>query len=72
MAELIKEALAADGITQGAFCRQVGVSTKHLNLVLQGKATARSATLDYWAFVLGRRFDVTLERTTTQTNPHDK
>lgn len=62
MAELIREALAEDGITQAAFCRMVGVSTKHLNLVLSGKASARPASLDYWAFVLGRRFSVTLDR----------
>lgn len=62
MAELIKQALIEDGISQAEFCRRVGVSTKHLNLVLNGKVAARTAALDYWAFVLGRRFDVSLER----------
>jgi transcriptional regulator with XRE-family HTH domain len=61
MASLIGDALAEEGISQAEFCRRVGVSPKHLNLVLSGKATARSATLDYWAFTLGRRFVVTLE-----------
>lgn len=60
MAQFIGEALAADGISQAEFCRTVGVSTKHLNQVLQGKATARMATLDYWAFVLGFHFEVKL------------
>lgn len=62
MAGLIRDALAEDGISQAAFCRMVGVSTKHLNLVLSGKETARTAALEYWAFVLGRRFTITLAR----------
>jgi len=61
MAFLIRDALVEQGITQAAFCKMVGVSTKHLNLVLNGKATARSAQLDYWAFVLGKKFSVTLD-----------
>jgi transcriptional regulator with XRE-family HTH domain len=61
MAELIRETLAAEGITQAAFCRRVGVSAKHLNQVLSGNADARPATLDYWAFALGMRFVVALE-----------
>lgn len=60
MAYLIGRALAEDGVSQAEFSRKVGVSTKHLNQVLLGKATARPAALDYWAFVLGRRFDVAL------------
>lgn len=60
MARLIGLALENDGISQAAFCRTVGVSPKHLSQVLNGKATARSAALDYWAFVLGRHFEVSL------------
>lgn len=61
MAALIGQALEDDGLTQAEFCRRVGVSTKHLNTVLSGKATAREAQLDYWAFVLGRSFHVELK-----------
>jgi transcriptional regulator with XRE-family HTH domain len=60
MAALIAEALEKDGLSQAEFCRRAGVSTKHLNLVLNGKATARAATLDYWAWLLGRHFTVRL------------
>ncbi len=60
MARLICRALLEDGISQAEFCRRVGVSPKHLNTVFKGHATARPATLDYWAFVLGRHFDVAL------------
>lgn len=63
MAELIRRALEADGLTQADFARRTGVSTKHLNLVLSGKATARPAALDYWAFALGREFLVALAPT---------
>lgn len=62
MAELIRQHLENIGKTQAEFCREVGVSTKHLNSVLTGRATARTAALDYWAWVLGMRFDVTLQR----------
>lgn len=61
MATLIGAALQEDGMSQAEFCRRVGVSAKHLNTVLRGHATARAATLDYWAFVLGRHFEVFLD-----------
>jgi DNA-binding transcriptional regulator YiaG len=62
MARQIADALDADGITQAEFARRCGVTTKHLNQVLRGKATARYAQLDYWAFVLGRTWTVTLHK----------
>lgn len=60
MAEAIGAALVEDGISQAEFSRRVGVSPKHLNQVLSGKATARIQALDYWAYVLGRQFAVDL------------
>lgn len=60
MARLIGDALERDDISQAEFCRRVGVSPKHLNNVLQGHAQASFGALDYWAFVLGRRFTVDL------------
>lgn len=62
MAGLLAAALAEDDMTQAEFARRAGVSTKHVNQVLNGRVTARHAQLDYWAFVLGRRFAITLER----------
>jgi transcriptional regulator with XRE-family HTH domain len=60
MGRLIGEALDEDGMTQAEFCRRVGTSTKHLNQVISGKATAHVSQLDYWAFVLGRTWSVAL------------
>jgi transcriptional regulator with XRE-family HTH domain len=60
MARLIAEAIEADGLTQAEFARRVGASQKHVSQVLTGKAHAYQATLDYWAFVLGRRWSVDL------------
>lgn len=61
MAGQIADALEADGISQAEFARRTGVSAKHINQVLSGKATARHAQLDYWAFVLGRTWSVVLK-----------
>lgn len=60
MARLLAEAIEQDGLTQAEFARRVGASTKHVNLVLNGKAHAYQATLDYWAFVLGREWTIEL------------
>lgn len=62
MAQQIAAALKAEGLTQAEFARRAGVSAKHVNQVIRGHVTARAAQLDYWAFVLGRRFTVTLEK----------
>lgn len=66
MAQLIGAALGEDEMSQAEFARRAGVSTKHVNQVLRGKTTARMAQLDYWAFVLRRRFVVTLEKATDE------
>lgn len=60
MAALIGAALEDRGMSQAQFCRMAGVSTKHLNAVLLGKAAAPLSKLDYWAYLLGCRFDVSL------------
>lgn len=54
------EALDAQGITQAELARQAGVSAKHVNLVLNGQAGAQQGQLDYWAWLLGLRFEVAL------------
>lgn len=66
MAAMIAQALEEDGLTQAAFARMVGVSQKHVSTVLTGKATAKVASLDYWAFALNRRFVVSLVLGETQ------
>jgi transcriptional regulator with XRE-family HTH domain len=60
VAALLADALEASGRSQAALARRIGVSAKHLNLVLNGKATARSQALDYWAFALGLESGVSL------------
>lgn len=60
MGQMIGAALEEAGMTQAEFCRRAGISTKHLNRVIQGHDTEHLATLDYWAFVLGLRWDVSL------------
>lgn len=60
MASLIREALDAQGVTQAELARQAGVSPKHVNRVLQAEAGAQLGQLDYWAWLLGLRFDVSL------------
>lgn len=62
MADLIADAIDTDGLSQAEFCRRVGVSQKHVSLVLSGQAHAALPTLDYWAFCLGRHFTVKLVR----------
>lgn len=60
MARLLRERLEAIDMSQAEFARKAGVSTKHVNTVLAGKASAPLATLDYWAFVLGMRWSIRL------------
>lgn len=60
MAALLRDALEEASLSQAEFARMVGVSAKHLNQVLSCKSTTRIATLDYWAFVLGYRWDIKL------------
>jgi transcriptional regulator with XRE-family HTH domain len=60
MARLLGEHLVSIGMSQAEFARRVGVSPKHLNQVLTGKATARMGALDYWAFVLGMQWTIGL------------
>lgn len=60
MGTLISEALDAAGISQAELARQAGVTQKHVSLVLSGQAGAQLGQLDYWAWLLGLRFEVKL------------
>jgi transcriptional regulator with XRE-family HTH domain len=60
MAYLIKDALLEDGLTQTRFAQMAGVSLKHLNEVLRGKAGVQPETLDHWAAVLDREWHIEL------------
>jgi transcriptional regulator with XRE-family HTH domain len=71
MARAIAEALDADGLSQSEFARMAGVSAKHVNQVLGGKAGAQPATLDYWAYLLGREwhFELRVARPDSESSP---
>lgn len=60
MGALIGQALDEDCVTQAEFARAVGVSPKHLNQVITGKAIASAGQLEYWAYVLERTWTVGL------------
>lgn len=60
MADEISRTLKELGVTQAELARRAGVSFKHVNQVLSGKAGAQVGQLDYWAFLLGKRWKVTL------------
>lgn len=72
MARLLAEAIEEDGLTQAEFARRVGASPKHVNQVLNGKAHAYQATLDYWAFVLGREWKIELSVTSDARSEADR
>ena len=61
MAGLLAEQIATRGMTQRQFADLIGASTKHINLVLNGRTGARIDTLEQWARDLGMEFIVTLE-----------
>ena len=61
MAVALREHLDTIGMTQAELARRAGVTPKHINAVLQGRAVGKMAMLDYWAFVLGMEWHVTLE-----------
>lgn len=60
MLQLVQAELESQGISQAAFCRRVGVSSKHLNRCLNGHAQPAIATIEYWAWCLGCAFEVRL------------
>lgn len=60
MAEMIRIRLKAQGRSQAWLARQAGVSRKHVNLVLNGKAAASFEMLEGWATFLGLMFIVAL------------
>ncbi len=59
--ELIRSHMQRTGVNQSQLATMIGRSQKHVSRVLTGKAG--TAELDYWAFILGMRFVVTLEPT---------
>lgn len=61
IAEAIAEALQEDGTTQAELARDTGLSTKHVNHVVNGKSGASFGLYDYIAHTLSRRWVVTLE-----------
>lgn len=54
------DALAEAGFYQADLARLTGLSTKHINQMVHGKA-GTPAAFDYAAFCIGRRWRVSLE-----------
>lgn len=59
MASLLAEWMVENDVTQAQLARLTGRTPKHINQVFSGKAG--TGELDYWAFVLGLTFNVTLD-----------
>ena len=60
LAAAITHALEVANVTQAELARMTGLSTKHINKMVQGEVAA-PAMFDYCAHALGQRFVVTLE-----------
>lgn len=60
LAEALSEALQAEGKSQADLARDMGLSAKHVNHMVNGKSGAL-AMYDFAAFALGRRWVLTLE-----------
>lgn len=58
-ATIIAAKLIERGMTQADLAREMGVSAKHINQMLTGKATGSPGMLDYAAHTLGFRWAVT-------------
>lgn len=56
---LLAAYMRENGIAQAELARRTGRTAKHVNQVFRWRAG--TGELDYWAFVLGLRFEVTLE-----------
>lgn len=54
------EALALEGMTQADLAREMGITTKHINHLVNGKSGS-FGMFDYAAHVLGRSWTVTME-----------
>jgi hypothetical protein len=59
LGRLLFEALKEDRVYQVELARRVGVSPKHMNQMVHGKSGSL-AMYEYAAFVLGRRWQLTL------------
>jgi len=59
-AHLIGEEMASQDLSQAEFARRTGASTKHVNQFLGTRTGVSLPMLDYWAHVLGCRWEVRL------------
>jgi plasmid maintenance system antidote protein VapI len=60
MASMILHHIEDNDISQAELARLIGRTPKHVNQVLHGKSG--TGELDYWAWVLGMKFDVSLSQ----------
>lgn len=54
----VRAALAATRISQAETCRELGLSTKHLNMMLTGKATLTLEWAERIVALCGKRVEV--------------
>lgn len=58
-AAIIEKQLEVKGWSQADLAREMGVTPKHINQMLTGKATGSPGMLDFAAFTLGFEWQVT-------------
>jgi transcriptional regulator with XRE-family HTH domain len=58
---VVKQALEDEGLAQAEVCRRLGLSTKHLNCMLQGKSHFTLAWADRILELCGARLVLTLQ-----------
>ena len=60
-ANVINDRLVELGWSQADLAREMGVTPKHINQMLTGKATGSPGMLDYAAFVLDFEWSITMK-----------
>jgi transcriptional regulator with XRE-family HTH domain len=70
LATQLRAAMEAEGMTQAQLCREMGVTQKHVSLMLNGKAGASLGLWDYAAYTLNRTWTVELS-SGSDTTPGD-
>jgi transcriptional regulator with XRE-family HTH domain len=67
-ADIITKQLEAKGWSQADLAREMGVTPKHINQMLTGKATGSPGMLDFAAFTLGFEWSVMASEITPEAD----